>query len=132
MAKSLGIEDRVGFIPFQSNPCWVYRSLDIVVHASTRPEPFGLTIVEAMACAKPVVVSAAGGAGELFEHGVSGFGFSRGSDIELANVLRNLIANGASWSRIGIAARKRVEQEFSSDVFGDSLLRIYDTILNAR
>jgi len=132
MAKSLGIEVRVGFVPFQSDPCWIYRSLDIVVHASTRPEPFGLTIVEAMACSKPVVVSAAGGAGELFEHGESGFGFSPGSDIELASVLRTLLAKGTSWDRIGIAAKKRVDKDFSTDVFGDRLLRIYDTFLDAR
>ncbi len=60
-ARELGISDRVGFVPFQSEPGWVYRSLDVVVHASTRPEPFGLTIVEAMACGRSVVVSAAGG-----------------------------------------------------------------------
>ena len=38
------------------------RALDIVVHASTDPEPFGLVIAEAMACGKAVVVSRAGGA----------------------------------------------------------------------
>jgi hypothetical protein len=35
----------------------VYRALDVVVHASTQPEPFGLTIVEAMACGRAVVAS---------------------------------------------------------------------------
>src|SRR5262249_52281537 len=36
---ALGLAGRVGFIPFQSAPADVYRMLDVVVHASTRPEP---------------------------------------------------------------------------------------------
>jgi len=62
------IENRVGFVPFQDNPADVYRALDIVVHASTKPEPFGRTIVEAMACGKPVIAAQTGGAAELFTH----------------------------------------------------------------
>src|SRR5262249_15351528 len=47
LARDLGIEPDVGLIDFQPDPAAVYRALDVVVHASTRPEPFGLTIVEA-------------------------------------------------------------------------------------
>ena len=65
-AAANGLAGRVGFIPFQTDPADVYRMLDVAVHASIRPEPFGLTIVEAMGCGKPVVVAAAGGAAELF------------------------------------------------------------------
>ena len=61
-AAANGLAGRVGFIPYQTDPADVYRMLDVAVHASIRPEPFGLTIVEAMSCGKPVVVSAAGGA----------------------------------------------------------------------
>jgi glycosyltransferase involved in cell wall biosynthesis len=35
--------------------------LDVVVHASSTPEPFGLTVIEGMAAGKPVVATAAGG-----------------------------------------------------------------------
>ena len=34
-----------------------YRALDVVVHASTRPEPFGLVIAEAMACGRALVAA---------------------------------------------------------------------------
>ncbi|HUR53224.1 MAG TPA: glycosyltransferase, partial [Gemmataceae bacterium] len=49
-AKERGVADRVAFVGFQPDPVGVYRALDVVVHASTQPEPFGLTITEAMAC----------------------------------------------------------------------------------
>ena len=66
--------DSVGFVPFVEDPVPVYRALDVVLHASTQPEPFGLTVVEAMACGRAVVVSAAGGAAELFTDGVDALG----------------------------------------------------------
>ena len=46
------------------------RALDVVVHASTLPEPFGLVIAEAMACGRAVITSGTGGAGELVRDGV--------------------------------------------------------------
>ena len=57
-----GLESRVGFTGFVQDSATAMRALDIVVHASTDPEPFGLVIAEAMACGKPVVASRAGGA----------------------------------------------------------------------
>src|SRR5436190_5443574 len=66
IVRHKGLEGRVTLVPFQDDTAAVYRALDIVVHASTEPEPFGLSIVEGMLSARPVIVSAAGGASELF------------------------------------------------------------------
>src|SRR5262249_36473339 len=85
LAVNLGIAERTGFIPFQNETAEIYGNLDVVVHASTRPEPFGLTIVEAMACARPVIVSAAGGAAELFANGIDALGFPPGDVEQLAD-----------------------------------------------
>jgi glycosyltransferase involved in cell wall biosynthesis len=49
LARELGIAQRVVRVPFVADTAGVYRALDVVVHASTKPEPFGLTIAEAMA-----------------------------------------------------------------------------------
>ena len=54
----LGIADRVGFTGFIEDPAPAIRALDVVVHASTEPEPFGLAIAEGLACGRAVVVSA--------------------------------------------------------------------------
>ena len=56
---------------FVERPAAALRSLDVVVHASTQPEPFGLVIAEGMACGRAVIVSRAGGAVELVEEGVT-------------------------------------------------------------
>jgi len=129
LGGSLGIMDRVGFVPFQSDPRWVYRSLDVVVHASNRPEPFGLTIVEAMACEKPVVVSADGGAVELFTEGKSGFGFKPGESEELASLVAKLMSDSSLRASMGTAARSRVVRDFSSQIFGGRLIEIYSAVI---
>ena len=69
LADGLGLGGRVGFTGFLP-PAPAMRALDVVVHASTRPEPFGLVIAEAMACGRAVITSAAGGAAELVDAGV--------------------------------------------------------------
>src|SRR5258708_9646287 len=51
------LQNRIGFTGFVDKPASAIRGLDIVVHASTRPEPFGRVIVEAMACRKPVITA---------------------------------------------------------------------------
>ena len=63
------------------------RALDVVVHASTRPEPFGRVIVEAMACGRAVVAVPAGGAAELFDDGVSALGCPPGDPAALARAI---------------------------------------------
>ena len=69
VGRALGLEGRVGFTGYLDDSAAAIRSLDIVVHASTQPEPFGMVIIEGMACGKPVIASQAGGACELFQDG---------------------------------------------------------------
>src|ERR1700740_3382779 len=73
-AAKLNIEGSVGFTGFVDDPAAATRALDIVVHASTRPEPFGLVIAEAMACGRAVIASDTGGASELLQLGVNALG----------------------------------------------------------
>ena len=69
LAATYGLADRVGFTGFIESADRAMRALDVVVHASTSPEPFGLVIAEAMACGRALVTSATGGAAELVRPG---------------------------------------------------------------
>jgi glycosyltransferase involved in cell wall biosynthesis len=127
-AQQLGIADRVGFIPFQSDPSWVYRSLDIVVHASTRPEPFGLTIAEAMACGRPVVVSASGGAKDLFTDQLDAIGHESGNVESLAKAIEQFVNDTNLRQAIAARARQTAVERFSTKRFGRELIEIYENI----
>jgi glycosyltransferase involved in cell wall biosynthesis len=121
LSRSLGLGDRVGFIPFQADPVPIYRSLDVMVHASTRPEPFGLTIAEAMACGRAVVVSAGGGAAELFEPGVSAVGVRPGDPDALSAAIRALIEGPGRRERLGREAREAARAHFDRSRLGPEL-----------
>ncbi len=73
-----GLSDVIGLTgPIADVPA-AMRRLDVLVHASTSPEPFGMVIAEGMACGRAVVASAGGGASELFEDGVNARGHRAG------------------------------------------------------
>lgn len=114
-AESLGLlgeRPRLGFVPFQDQAAPVYRSLDVVVHASTRPEPFGRTIAEAMACERALVVSEAGGAAELFRPGREALGAPPGDALALRAALARLLAEPALRARLGAAAGAQARVRF--------------------
>jgi glycosyltransferase involved in cell wall biosynthesis len=94
------------------------------VHASTQPEPFGRTIVEAMACARPVIVARAGGAAELFNEGVNAYGFEPGSAARLAEAMSRDL-DPQVRARLGRAARQHAVVGFGRSRLAAELLRVY-------
>ncbi len=127
-AASLGVGDRVGFTGFVAHPAAAMRALDVVVHASTDPEPFGLAIAEGLACGRPVVVSAAGGAAELVEPGVDALTFAPGDASALRNAIATLASDAALRARLGAAARRTAVRRFDPDVFTHAFLDIYANV----
>ena len=128
LARDLAIEDWLNFIDFQSDIVASYNMLDIVVHASTKPEPFGRTIVEAMACEKAVIVSNAGGAAELFTNGEDAVGVTPNDPALLAAAIIDLIDNPAKRIGLGKAGRHTAISRFGLDRLGIDLIALYHKI----
>ena len=129
LGGDLGIKDRLGIVPFQADPRWIYRSLDIVVHASVRPEPFGLTIVESMACGRSVVVSAAGGAANLFTDQFDAIAHEPGNVESLAAAINRFVTDASLRQRIGSQARDTAVTRFSTAKFGETLVKTYEQVV---
>jgi glycosyltransferase involved in cell wall biosynthesis len=125
LANQLGVRAQVGFVPFQPDPADVYRALDVVVHASTRPEPFGLTIAEAMACGRAVVVSRAGGAAELFTPDVDALGVPPGEAAALAGAIGALAHDPTRRRALGQAARRTATEKLSRERLAREVLALY-------
>ncbi len=111
-AEKRGEGDRIGFVRHQADPESIYRALDVVVHASTRPEPFGRVIVEAMASGKAVAAVALGGAAELFTNEVSAIACPAGDAVALAETLTRLIDQPDLRMRLGEAGRREAVERF--------------------
>jgi glycosyltransferase involved in cell wall biosynthesis len=125
LTADLGLAGHVGFAPFQSEPQDVYRALDVVVHASTRPEPFGRTIVEGMACGRAVVASLDGGVPELIRPDVDALGFPPNDAVALASRIVYLLRHRDARQTLGENARHAAMERFSRPRLGLQLREIY-------
>jgi glycosyltransferase involved in cell wall biosynthesis len=124
-ADALGISDRVGFTGFIERPAQALRALDVVVHASTEPEPFGLAIAEGMACGRAVIVSRAGGAAELVDDGVDALATAPGDVAGLARAIDRAAGDPALRARLGTAARKTATRRFDPATFIGAFVDLY-------
>ena len=128
----LGLEDRVGFIGFLENTAAVMRSLDVIVHSSTEPEPFGLVIAEAMACGKPVIVAEAGGALEISALGTNALGHKPGDAAQLTARILTLAGDPELRARLGAEGRRTAEQCFDRRRMVAELISLYNEVSFSR
>jgi glycosyltransferase involved in cell wall biosynthesis len=131
LADKLGLGERVGFTGFLSEPERAMRALDIVVHASTQPEPFGLVIAEGMACGRAVIASQAGGAAELFETEINALGHPPGDAAQLAERMTLLATDRSLRKRLGVAGRATAERRFNRSRLAAQLKPIYRSALRS-
>jgi glycosyltransferase involved in cell wall biosynthesis len=124
LAARLSSESCIRFVPFQERIEEVHRALDIVVHASTRREPFGRTIAEAMATGKAVVASKGSGAAELCVDTVDAVCVASKADA-LADALCMLITDGPRRRGLGSAARSAAVDRFSRARLAKQVLSVY-------
>ncbi len=113
LTRELGIEKRTAFIGRRTDMPAVCNGLDVVVDAALR-EAFGMVVVEAAACGKPVVGTRAGGIPEIITHGEDGYLFPVRDDAALAAILLDLVRDPALRARVGAAARANVVRRFSA------------------
>jgi glycosyltransferase involved in cell wall biosynthesis len=123
--EQLGLSGKVGFTGILDNPASAMRALDIVVHASTQPEPFGMVIAEAMGCGKPVIVSQAGGARELIEEGWTALVHPPGDVATLAFEIGRLAMDESMRSRLGTAGRTDAVKRFHGSRLARQLTGLY-------
>jgi len=84
-------------------------------------EGFGLAYLEAMACGKPVIGGAHGGAPEVIRDGVTGYLVPHGDAVQLATAIQTLLADPAHGKEMGARGKRTVEQEFRFQTFAKSL-----------
>jgi len=126
LAAELGVADKVGFTGFVREPANAMRALDIVVHASTAAEPFGRVIAEGMACGRPVICSATGGAAELIQDGYDALAHPPGDAAALADRIAQLVRCPDLCARLGRAGRATAERRFELSRLAAELIPLYE------
>src|SRR5262245_2807757 len=106
-----------------------YSACDVFA-APSRIESFGLTALEAMTCATPVVAFCTGGLVDIVTDGETGLLEKRvGSVAGLHDQLRWMLQHPAERRNMGLAARQRVEKQFTSTLTAKRYADLYNTLL---
>jgi glycosyltransferase involved in cell wall biosynthesis len=108
MVDDLGLSDRVTMTGHVADVDAYYRTIDILVHASIVPEPFGQVVIEGMAQGIPVIATAGGGPSEIISDGIDGMLVAADDSDALAVALASLAGDLNRRRRLGTNARRRV------------------------
>ncbi|MCK5306501.1 MAG: glycosyltransferase family 4 protein, partial [Candidatus Omnitrophica bacterium] len=94
-------------------PMLLIRNVDILVHAATIPESFGMTVAEGMASALPVIAANAGGIPEMIKDEENGLLYKPGNSNELAIKISKLLTDENLAKTLAKNARKTIEKNFN-------------------
>ncbi len=122
------LRDRLHYLGFRADIEHVYGTADVVV-CSSDFEGYGMSIIEAMACGKPVVSTNRGGPAETVVDGETGFLVPPGDAGGLARHVIELLRDSASRDKMGAAGRARVEAKFSAETTSQAFMKVLDTLL---
>jgi len=130
LAREMKLEEKVFFAGrvLHSELPKYYNMIDIFVNISNN-ESFGVSVLEASACEKPVIVSAVGGLNEVVEENVTGFFVKPGDIPGAARTMEKLILNPELRSRLGQEGRKMVERKYNWNENVREQIRIYDSLI---
>jgi len=128
LAADLRIGELVEFRGFREDVASELSTIDVLVHASTIPEPFGQVVVEGMAAGLPVIASDAGGVREIITSGIDGLLVNCNDAAHLSAAMESLAADEDLRERLGEAAIARATY-FSSTSVGRMMDDIYRAVV---
>ncbi len=127
--KELELTNQVHFLGHCANVPKLVNELDMVVCPS-HVEPFGLCLLEGMACEKPVVATRVGGIPEVVDEGVTGLLVDSRSPEQLTAAVETLVLDPQLRTAMGEAGRDRVLRLFTPDCVLQRTAALYERLLN--
>ncbi len=125
LVRQAGLNGRIVFTGFQNDVAPWYRVLDVVVNASLSPEPFGRSLLEAMACGRAVVGPRGGGVPEFIQHGKNGLLYEPGNADKLGAAILALLQEPLLRERLGAAGRDAAAAHFTPEAHAKSVVRSF-------
>ncbi|KEO74608.1 glycosyltransferase family 4 protein [Anditalea andensis] len=126
--SSLGLNGRILFLGYQSNPHPFYGIMDIFCIPSVQ-EGFGLVAVEAMFHKLPVIACRVGGLKDIVEGGITGCFVKPKNPLALAEKVKLLVQNPELRYEMGLAGYKKAIQSYTIDIYKEKLEMLYKTLL---
>jgi len=124
------LEKHVILAGFRPDVLSLHKGFDVFVLSSVT-EGLGTSLLDAMACGKPVVATSAGGIPEVVADGETGLLVPPRDDHALADAIARLLGDEALRRRMGEAGRARVGERFSAERMVRDTLAVYEEAVRA-
>ena len=131
LVRMLGMEKKIQFLLWQEEVQPLYSMCDLIVHASRKPEPFGLVALEAMACKVPVIATRGGGIEDFVIDGETGCLVDPDRVDQLTSQILHLSSHPDERKKIAERAYQEVTAHFSIETNARLLQDIYRKIYRA-
>lgn len=125
-----GLEQNIIFTGFQEHVADFMNVMDVVIHSSIDPEPFGIVNLEAMALKKPVVSTNIGAPPEVIVDGKTGLLVTPRDPEELATAVIDLLSDRNMRSRMGKAGYERLCEKFTLSINVQQTEALYNKIFS--
>ena len=127
-----GMNERFVLAGYRANVEEYYAAMDVVVHASITPEPFGMVVPEAMAAGAAVIAADAGGPREIITHQLDGLLTAPGDIGALASAINLLAGDATLRARLAGAGRETARRRFGIAESAERMTGVYDRVLGTR
>jgi glycosyltransferase involved in cell wall biosynthesis len=127
----MGIREQVVFLGHREDIPELLALCDLFVLPS-HFEGLPVSVIEAMAAAKPVVATDVGGTNEAVAHGETGLLVPARQPEALAGAINSILGDPGLARRFGTAGRARAQREFSAEVMVQRVTRVYEEVLEER
>jgi len=131
LARDLAITERVVFTGFRDDVANCLAAMDLAVHASIEPEPFGLALIEAMAAGTTLVAARAGATPEIVTDGIAALMVPPGDHEALAVALLALHDDPARCESLAAAGTATVRDRFDVTVMVRRMEELYHRVVGA-
>lgn len=129
MAKEKGLNGFIKFTGYREDIPDLINSVDVVVNPSTKPEPFGRVIAEAMALSKPVIITEGGGLSEIVKENATGIVIPCNDEDALFQAIYKLYKEPALREKFGKKALDVAKFHFSIEEYISNIQNIYEDLI---
>ncbi len=132
LIRDLGIAERTTCTGYRADIAPLMRACEVLVHASTTPEPFGTVVLEGMACGRPYVAMDEGGPTEMIDSGVHGLLVRPNEPEAMARAIITILTQPSTAAAFGAAARARCLERFSAPIIAKQHLELYHEVAQCK
>lgn len=127
-----GLKDRFILTGYREDVERLCVAMDIVVHASIEPEPYGMVIPEGMAARKPVIATDAGGPSEIINSGVDGILLPPGNVEKMSEAILELANDPLKRDLMGKNGYQKVKKHLTIENAATKIEKIYLELIQSK